>query len=203
MKKELLIAASLLLPFCLSAQITLTSSNAPSLAVCQANDTANTTEVTGTLPDLSPKTNATWDLTSLVDSYAYLNIKAAASSSAFPSAKFTIRAYYPFSALQYWFLKMNAVTPGGIMSYGEEIERQALPIGMLTGDPGDSLVFPQQNIVYSPARTELKYPCTMSTNWTSPSSHSTAFELTIAAYALNKTPGERRSKFTPKYTAVG
>lgn len=202
MKKSLLLVAGTVFTLSLRAQITLNHSNAPSNAQCQLDDTLGRLKL-NSLPDLSIKTNATWDLSATVDSGLFFTYNGAASSSAFPNAKFTISNKYLFSALNYESLSMKNVAVNGILEYGEHIDRQALPIGALTGDNGDSLVFLTQDITYNPTETELKYPCTMGTTWTDVNSFVTAFNLTVALYSLNKTPGERRTVRTDKRTVKG
>ncbi|MCB9045267.1 MAG: T9SS type A sorting domain-containing protein [Chitinophagales bacterium] len=202
MKKSLLVIAGLTFSMALQAQITLNSSNAPSTAQCQSNDTFRKLSTTG-LPDLSPKTNATWDLTGIADLGSFFTYNGVASSGAFPNATFTLSRKYLFSALSYNNISMFGITGSGIIDYGEHIDRQPLSIGALTGDPGDSLVFAQQDIIYSPSETVIKYPCTMSTTWTDVNSFNTKFNLTVSAYSLNNTPGERRTVRTEKKTVKG
>ncbi|MCB0699051.1 MAG: hypothetical protein KDC11_04350, partial [Chitinophagaceae bacterium] len=203
MKPALLIAISFLLPLCLKAQITLNSSNAPSQTVCQTNDTGNRVKLSGTLPDMSVQTNATWDFTTLVDSYGFHTFHDVASTSAFPSATFSHTINYPFAAYQYTTTKMFGIAAGGILSYGEHVDRQALPLGTLTGNPNDSLVFAYQDITYAPTQSEVKFPCTMSTTWTDVTKFTTAFNITVALYSLSFAPGERRSTLTVKNTVKG
>lgn len=203
MKKSVLITASLLLSISLQAQITLNSTNAPSLTVCQSDDSLTRPKLSGTLPDMSAKANGTWDLTTIVDSQYLFTYSGVASSSAFPTATFTHDIGYAFSALKYIVVRMYSITSGGIIAHGEHLDRQALSIGAQTGDSGDSLVFALQDINYTPTRIYTKYPSTMSTTWTEVYNYNTAFNLTVALYSLNKTPGERRSKHTVKNTVVG
>lgn len=203
MKKVLLIATSVVLSFGLKAQITLDASTAPSVAVCQTEDTFNNVKIGGPFPDVSAKTNGTWDFTVAADSNGLKNFNAPISSTAFPSASFTILGQYPFSGLSYLSNDMYHTSSTGVLRYGEHLDRQALSIAALTGDTKDSLVFIDQDVVYENPENRLKYPITMSTTWTSVAKFSTKFQLTVTSNGLNKTPGERRSVRTVKFTVIG
>lgn len=194
MKKSLLLIAGFVLPLCSQAQITLDYSNAPSIAQCQIPDTTDRIKF-NTLPDVSPKANATWDLTTASDSsiYSYVT-NYAANSSAFPTATFVIPRLYVINAgLMYAFEAMKDVTNNGIVILGEHIDHQGIPLGSITGNVNDSLVFTNQDIVYNVSEYYIKYPCTMGTKWTDNVKFSTYFNLTVTSSGLNNTPGARKS----------
>lgn len=192
------------LPFYAQAQITLNSANAPTDAQCQIPDTFNRIKL-NTLPDVSPKANATWDMTLATDSNVYTyNFNKAASSSAFPLATFTIsRQYIVTPGMRYDFVAMCDVNTNGIVYMGEHINRQALPLAALTGDTGDSLVFVTQDIMYSMPEYDVKYPCTMGTKWTDNISFATDFILTVNSAGLNNTPGQRKTRRITNYDVTG
>jgi len=81
--------------------------------------------------------------------------------------------------------KADAYVGGGV-GY-----RQSFPIGSVTMGPNDSLVFPVQSDVYPQPDVILNYPATYNSNWSSKSRSITNFNLTVAAYSLNKTPGAK------------
>lgn len=204
MKKILLVLAAYTLPFYADAQITLNYANAPSDAQCQIPDTFNRVKL-NTLPDVSPKANANWDLTTVTDSNIYtFNYNKPASSSAFPTATFIIpRQYIVTPGMRYDFDAMCDVTTNGIAYLGEKIDRQALSLFALTGDAADSLVFAAQNITYNMPEYDVKYPCTMATKWTDDISFSTNFTLTVTSSGLNNTPGLRKTRRTTDYEVTG
>lgn len=203
MKKTLLIFACFTLAQSANAQITLSSSNAPSVATCAMQDSLAQLQIASSIPDFSAASNATWDLTSMVDSFPYHTFNATYSGADFPSATFNLPVRYSFAALSYLADKYYDVTPTGVVAYGEHTDRQALAIAALTGASTDSLVFPDQVIPYTPDRLQLQYPSTMGTTWTVNCNFTTAFELTVAAYSLSSTPGERRSNVSVENTVVG
>lgn len=203
MKKILLLLAGLL-PVLTQAQITLNYANAPTDAQCQIPDTFNRVKM-NTLPDVSPKANANWDLTTATDSNIYTyNYNKPASSSAFPTATFIIpRQYIVTPGLRYDFDAMCDINTNGIAYLGEHIDRQALSLFALTGDAADSLVFVTQNITYNMPEYDVKYPCTMGTKWTDDISFSTSFLLTVTSASLNNTPGQRKTRRTTNFEVTG
>lgn len=204
MKKSLLVIAVLAIAQSTQAQITLDYKNAPTIKTCQTPDTMDRVKL-NTLPDVQPKTNATWDLTTAVDSAIYTyTFNKPASSPAFPTATFIIpRQYIVTPGMRYDFDAMCDVTTSGIAFMGEHIERQALPLGALTGNTADSLVFSTQDIKYPTPEYDIKYPCTMGTKWTDDIKFSTLFTLTVTSSGLNKTPGERKTRRTTNFEVKG
>jgi hypothetical protein len=203
MKNTLLLATFFSLSLTASAQLTLNSANAPTVAICQQNDTLKRLKLSGIVPSFAGATNATWDLTVMGDSSSFFYDNGPYSGSAFPTATFTQPGAYPFSLLIYYVDAIYDVTPTGIINYGEHIERQALSLAGVSGATTDTLTFLQQDIPYTSNPKDLKYPCTMGTTWTEEISYSTNFELTVLAYGLDHTPGERRSHLTRAYNVIG
>lgn len=203
MKNTLLFATLFSLSLSASAQLTLNSANAPTVAICQQNDTLMRLKRSGTVPSFAGAANATWDLTVMGDSTSFFYDNGAYSGSAFPTATFTQPGAYPFSSLMYYIDAIYDVTPTGIINYGEHIERQALSLAGVSGATTDTLTFLQQDIPYTSNPKDLKYPCTMGTTWTEVIPYVTDFELTILAYGLDHTPGERRSHLTRSYNVIG
>lgn len=203
MKKSLLFIAGIALSLSADAQLTLNSSNAPSLSLCQQGDSFRRIKL-NTLPNIAPATNATWDLTTVGDSVRTYQTRAVAtSSSAFPNAGFYNEAYYNFAVLGYNITNIKNVTANGILMYGVHVDRQAISLASFTGGANDSVVFPLQDVPYNTPDVELKYPMTIGDNWTAPVKYTTDFNLTVAAYSLNKTPGQRRVDLKINKSVVG
>jgi hypothetical protein len=203
MKNTLLFATFLSFSLAANAQLTLNSTNAPTVAKCQQNDTLMRLKMSGIVPSFAGAANATWDLTVMGDSTSFFYDNGPYSGSAFPTATFTQPGAYPFSSLIYYIDAIYDVTPTGIINYGEHIERQALSLAGISGATTDTLTFLQQDITYTSNPKDLKYPCTMGTTWTEIIPYVTNFELTILAFGLDHTPGERRSHLTRSYNVIG
>jgi hypothetical protein len=204
MKKQLLILSVILSPGLLKAQITLTQANAPTVSILTTSDTANSVKLLATYPDLSAKTNATWDMTLVKDSLLFSTFNGAITSAVFPNATFTIKKEYSFAgSLKYFTQAMLAVTANGVVQYGESINRQAISLAAVSGGANDSLIFPKQDVIFSADKVEIKYPCGMGTTWVSSPKFTTNFGITIASLGLNKTNGKRQSELTVTNTVVG
>lgn len=203
MKKSLLVIVSLVASLYTQAQITLNSSSGPSLSLCQMGDSFRRIKL-NTIPTIAPATNATWDMTVAGDSTRFWQLRDVySSSSAFPNAGFYNKAHYNFAVLGYETSNIKNVTANGILMYGVHVDRQAISLASFTGSTTDSVVFPLQDVVYNTPDVELKYPMTMGTNWVAPIKYTTDFNLTVAAYSLNNTPGERRVELTINKSVVG
>lgn len=204
MKKSLLIIACIVITLSAHAQITLDFSNAPSVAQCQIPDTMDRIK-TNSLPDVTPKANTIWDITTATDSSTFTRFfNHGAASSAFPTAKFVIPGHYAITTgLQYQIETMYDLNTNGIVRIGEHIDRQPIPLAALTGNTNDSIVFVAQDIFYSVPEHEVKYPCTMGTKWTDDQIYTTKFNLTVASAGLNDVPSERKTNRILNYEVVG
>lgn len=204
MKKPLLFITCMSIAVSSQAQITLDYSNAPSDAQCQIPDTMDRIKM-NTLPDVTPKANANWDITTATDSNVYSNFfNRPANSATFPTATFVIPRHYIINAgLMYDFDAMRDVSTAGIITLGEHINRQAIPLVSITTNPNDSLVFIDQDIVYNAPEHKIKYPCTMGTKWRDSVVLVTKFNLTVTSSGLNNTPGERKATRITDYEVTG
>lgn len=203
MKKSLLFTVGIVLSLSAHAQITLSSSNAPSLSLCQQGDSFRRLKL-NSIPSIAPATNATWDMTTASDSVRTWQLRdVAMSSTAFPNAGFYNEAYYNFAVLGYNTTNIKNVTANGILMYGVHIDRQAISLAPFTGNTTDSVVFPLQDVVFNTPDVELKYPITMGDSWGASIKYTTDFNLTVAAYSLNNTPGERHVELAVNKSVVG
>jgi hypothetical protein len=206
MKKALIFFASSLLCFDSFSQqaISLTQSSVANWQI--ATDTFKVLDAAVAYPNFTAATNATWDLTSVTydttTSMYYPHYPN--TNSAFPNAQYYNAAHYPINPnLSYNSHVMMSIQNSGLMRIGEAIERQAIPLGSISGSATDSLVFLAQNITYSSPEPYVSYPCTMGTNWASNASFTTDFTLTVAAMSLNNTPCQRKTAFAETDSVIG
>ena len=197
MKKIITLSAFTLACFSLQAQITI-----------QHADYATWTPGLDTFADISqftavPGVNANYDLTTAVYDDEFTRTRIAATNSNLPGATYLEKVSYSFSSIIYLSDMYLGNTTQGIQRLGEVIERQANSLANLTMNPADSLVFIDQVVVYSAPRTMLKFPATYGTNWSSDMIFNTAFEISIAMYSLNQTPGSRKSHLVQTDSIVG
>lgn len=186
--------------------ITLTNTGYPTAS-------SDTLGVVGTFSSFAmlgtPASNATWDLSAATySSFEYRErINPPSSGNPFPGASFYEPSHYSFAsgAISYNSDIYKQLTNGGLISLGENMPTStAIFIGAVTGGTNDSLVFPAQTITYLPVSTDLKFPASLDTSWTTVNAkYTTQFTLTVAAMSLNHTPGERRTSETVTDSVMG
>lgn len=186
--------------------ITLTNSGYPT--ALPATDTAKVVSNAGAFSTLGTAgTNQSWDLgTATYSGNSYYD-RAAPTNSAFANATYRGGLFTTFAGgLQYVTNGYYTLSNSGIQRIGEEVRtRQALSLGGVPpATNNDSVVFPIQTIVYTGGATsELVFPATMGTTWSSSVGSTLNFNLSVAAVGLSNAPGERRILRTANDTVVG
>jgi len=151
----------------------------------------------------APMANGNWDLTAATYNTYYTTTKLPMTNPSFPQATYVLPSFYSFSAFTYMSDIAYGITSQGIQRFGETMGRQAYPLGSMTQNNMDSLIFIAQTITYSVPRTNLAFPATYNTHWSNNYNYNTNFELSVAAYGLSYTPGYRRSNVTTTDTVIG
>ncbi|HRO41531.1 MAG TPA: T9SS type A sorting domain-containing protein [Flavipsychrobacter sp.] len=158
-----------------------------------------------TYPTIAPTTNGNWDFSSLNYTNAFSTItRSAFSNSAFPGGTQATHMYYAFSgSLGYDFGMVDGISAANYSLQGERILRQAIPLGSLTGGTTDSLLFPEQNVIYSSPRKVLSFPATNGSTWGGSYNFTTDLNLTVVLYGLNSAPGQRKTYLSYRDTVIG
>ncbi len=76
----------------------------------------------------------------------------------------------------------------GVFEKGIYVPQQAYTLSAVTGNPLDSLTFPNQGAILPSGRQTMKFPATYNSHWNSQSRRVVDFNLSVAAAGLNKTP---------------
>ncbi|MEO6831934.1 MAG: T9SS type A sorting domain-containing protein [Chitinophagaceae bacterium] len=199
MAKTAALCCFLLSAAAVQAQITLTQSSYASFT-----PGLDSTQVIASFT-ATPSNNATWDLSTAtysgLDTFSRV---AVSGNTAFPTATYGIKNQYTFNpVLGYSSMDMSGVTATGIKGFGQALLRQPIGLVTLTGGANDSIVFNQQNIVYSSAKTNIVFPSTAGTTNISNYSWDLNFNLSVSAYGLNNTPGVKRTYSTLTDTVKG
>jgi hypothetical protein len=149
--------------------------------------------------------NGNWDLTTATYAPGYYTlIDVAATLPDFPLATYKRAVSYSFSSNMSYQSNMHwAKDNSGITIYGESMVRQPYPIGALTMNPNDSLIFPEQVITYSAPLHDVEFPMSFGDHWTNSYMWNTDFELTYTAASLNNAPGQRRSYMEQRDSVKG
>ena len=177
------------------AQITISSS--PAINPGKV-DSCNlpTPAALAALPSLAPVLNGSWDLGSTALLAAPFTYTYKAKTSGFSTASFSYSMAYEIGTsfgIEYTCWRNVQQSSTGVVILGEEIlKRQAKPLGAITADPLDSIVFGQQTMAFSSSLPILKLPATMSSKWGATAVRTVGFNLTVDAYSLNNTPGQHK-----------
>lgn len=149
-----------------------------------------------------PKTNALWDFTDATyEDLVTVTINSANTSTDFPDADISELFFRPFgTGLSYDIEIYSQSTDSKLESIAED---EVIPLGGMTGNIDDNLTFPKQLIPYTGTYITRTFPSNMGDNWMSVASRSTLFNISIAAFGLNETPGEYRTTETVLDTVVG
>lgn len=202
MKKILLsLSSALLLTNALQAQITISQSSFTNTYV-GTTDSVLGSGSTSTYPSLSPATNGVWDLSASV-SLTNLSLRkhVAPFTATYTNATYADSLLFKFSNFSYLAFVQNELSANGLLELGEHINRQAVSPG--TSNSADSIVFDQQNIVYSSPDTLLSFPATYNRNWTSIYHYDFNFHLSVSQLLLNNAPGFVRAYITKTDSVVG
>jgi hypothetical protein len=153
-----------------------------------------------------PSNNALWDLAGATygSSITTFTRTAVSGNSTYPSATYSVPTSYKFNTLlAYNATDMNGIVSAGQQSYGQVLARQAISLTPLTTGANDSLVFNQQNIVYSSPKKIISFPASAGSTWNSSYVWDLSFSLTVASASLNKVPGIKRGYVTYTDSVVG
>jgi hypothetical protein len=209
--KQLLLMALCVLTFGLSmtAQITIN----------RADYKINGTTLDSAAYKLSTKTgavmptlgaNQTWDYSALKDStpsvskYYFVPSSAfGAAPAAFADANYAYNTSLYFQIFQYPARMYEKVDASGYAQLGYATNGGKFSIAAISGGANDTLYFPPAVMRYSNPWAFYKFPMTANSVWKSSYKDTSNFQLSVAAFGLNKTPGMRVAQFNYTDTIVG
>ena len=165
-------------------QITITADEVPIPSVPYNMD-----DVTGFIPNPIPTADFTWDYGTIEGNAPFTVTYYEETLQAFVDAG--IDVFLPgFKSLTSQLgyntdaeidFNMDAVEDkGGYVSY------QAYPLSALTGNPNDSIFFPEQGWLWGSPKVIMKFPFTYQDSWSSISGRQTNFQITVTQAGLNK-----------------
>ncbi|MCX6231315.1 MAG: T9SS type A sorting domain-containing protein [Bacteroidetes bacterium] len=202
MKKQLLLFTTyLVLTIAVKAQITLTQSNtlftAGSMTVIEGDTTAFI------LP--TQAANQQWNYSNLIQKTSSILNYIPSANTNFPLATFIDTAgTSPIIPNKYYYLDTYYQTSSvGTKALGYVIKNQKYPIGGLTLNNADSIIFPNQFFTYTSNSYLMPFPCTMSTSWKTTTRSVSNFTLTITNYSIINAPCQKVTNTTRQDTVVG
>lgn len=174
----------------LTAQITLTAENYGSLDTIRLADTAY---IDTLLFDAPPATGAdrVWDYSDrTLDGIAdVFRERAYSNDSCFAGANATFDITYNFQGFPYPGQGFTGTDSSGRYVLGSTVTETSFSLLQVTGNPADTLTFVADKVeTYDPF---IQFPSTFGDSFVDTTTVTGKFELTVAAFGLNKTPGSR------------
>src|SRR4051812_45450202 len=148
--------------------------------------------------------NKIWDYSNLTKKDANNDSRSyePASYPAFPRALRQFDNFFILAGIPIAQTNMEGNDENSHHGLGTHFERQAFPLQSITGAATDSLIIVKQN-VHEPHQIFQKYPVTYLSKWKSHSISRTNFQLNIAAFGLDHTPGQFVQHTYDKREVVG
>src|SRR4051812_28865172 len=148
--------------------------------------------------------NQKWDYSNLTKNNANNSTISyvPANNPAYPDALLQFDNYFSLAGIPIAQTNMEGNDQNSYHGLGTHFERQAFSLKLLTGNINDSLIIIEQN-VQEPDQLFEKYPVTYQASFNSHSISVTNFQLTIAAFGLNHTPGQFVQHTYDKREVVG
>jgi len=134
--------------------------------------------------------NKTYDYAHLVkdETFNEQNLDGSKNSS-FPDATIKEKTLYNIAGFEYRVHRYYAVTDKSFYGVGRTQFDSTHSLATVTGVSTDQIHYPQADLEYPNKRDYMKFPMTYGDSWEETETEVTQFELTIAAFGLNKTPG--------------
>lgn len=190
-----------LLALPLMAQVTINQSNFPRTA--GYIESGFQAEITGvSLP--TEGNGQTWDYSALssIGPFGSTWIDASGDPD-FPTALNYENQEYTFAGYDRTGREYESVDADGWYIEGRFLNDTSHSITAVTGGPNDVLSFPEQVQDFEGRVNYLDFPVSYGASWTQQHVEITSFNLTVAAFALNNTPGTQKRIHTQTRTVVG
>ena len=185
----------------LSAQVTITQSTFPRAAGF-IDSLIVPVQTTAILP--TEGMGQTWDYSSWVadhtSNYPYVD---ATSDPVFVDALNYEAQNLIFAGMTIPTREYEAVDNNGWHLYGRGIDPVSYSLTAVSGGASDSLHFLDYSDLYSGRIDQIPFPATYQTQRTQSRQETIPFEITVAAFGLNKTPGFRRRTVSRNLNIVG
>lgn len=148
----------------------------------------------------SPSTgaNQTWDYTGMTKSTNTPRPYFVSNDPAFPNS---YHYYRTFVVFQGFLIRSNfhsALDNQGYSIYAKEQFDTTYSITAITGGANDEINFPDAKILYVHRANSVKFPLNNNDTWQDSTILNTPYNLTVAAFGLNNTPGV--NKITQYFT---
>lgn len=135
--------------------------------------------------------NRTWDYSKLNKNDAFnLSFSTEPTTNpVYPKAFRKWGSFFYVGAIPVALDQLEGNTPKGAAELGNHFAAQSFSLLLLTGDPNDSLIIPEQDVTVKP-EAYREYPLEYGSATTTNSVYVTNFVLNIAAFGLDHVPGQ-------------
>jgi len=199
MKKQLLLSISFGLFISAQAQITLNQNNVPHSS--SYNNARNEVIANISLPAHGENQEYAYEF--LISTFHdTIRFREAIREGFEDFTRFSF-GYSTISDIQVYSEYYTHKTASGVQVTGSYKLPEVFPIGQLTGGPQDTLTFPGNASIFEEPGYNIKFPTTYGDSWTSEYYYTTNFNLTVAAFGLNNTPGYQKQKIVKTDSVVG
>ena len=154
--------------------------------------------------------NQTWDYTGLKDSTTnvftdyYIPVAAfGATPTVYSTATLAYNYNSVFQVFQYPSRAYERIDSAGYVEMGSITNGAKFSITAISGGATDTIYFPAGTYAYSPPHSFVKFPITANSAWNATSKVPVDFQLSVAAFGLNKTPGQKVTTIVTQDTVVG
>lgn len=189
------------LPNQLTAQISLTAKDYP----FELGSDSLSIDENGAAISL-PKGGADmkWDYSKLTQSLAFVDqVLDGTKHSAFDGATHKQREAYTVQAFRFRAMNFEKVDENGYSEVGRIQFDSSHSLLTVTGNAADEMHFPYYEQKFTHPRNKIKFPYTYQDGWEEMDIQLTKFNLTVAAFGLNKTPGEVVRRRYQKREVIG
>ena len=121
----------------------------------------------------------------------------------FPSAQNYFQADLQFQGFPISSVTYEDLDAEGWFNVGRTLTDVIHPITAITGGPSDVLRFVGESNVFDGRINILDFPVTYEKQWSQSRDENINFELTVAAFGLNSTPGQNKRTLTENRAVVG
>ena len=154
--------------------------------------------------------NQTWDYTGQKDSstnvYTDYYIPTAAfgaTPTVYGTATLAHNYNSVFQIFQYPSRSYERIDTDGYVELGSITNGAKFSISAISGGATDTIYFPAGTYAYSPPHSFVRFPMTANSSWNETSKVPVDFQLSVAAFGLNKTPGQKVTTIIARDTVVG
>ena len=194
----LLFASMLLAVPGTTAQIVLNEPGYPSSVI--GTDSLKITTYSSSFPSLAAAAGGTWDMNTVTDSTAVFFETRVPGISPY---QFADTNKYDFTTFNYRGCEQSSILSIGTFDYGVVIQKNKNSLTPVTLIPTDSLIIDSQFVLYSSPNTEIAFPATYKSVWSSAFRSDVTFDLSVASFGYNHDPGILSRYTTRKDSVTG